>query len=56
MHQYLNSAILFGRVGAEALIKGLDEGLSTMRTGGVRRLYVPGNLAFPKPLAAAPGR
>ncbi|GMH36343.1 hypothetical protein BSKO_04211 [Bryopsis sp. KO-2023] len=44
------------RVGAETLIPGLDEGILTMRTGGIRRLYIPGNLAFAKPLASAPGR
>jgi len=44
------------RVGAGQVIPGLDEGLSTMKVGGVRRLYVPGNLSFPKGLAAAPGR
>jgi len=26
------------------------------RTGGFRRLYIPGNLAFPQPLKAAAGR
>lgn len=27
-----------------------------MKTGGVRRLYIPGDLAFPKGLPAAAGR
>jgi peptidylprolyl isomerase len=27
-----------------------------MRVGGVRRLYIPGDLAFPKGLKAAAGR
>ena len=34
----------------------LDEGLLSMRSGGLRRLYVPPELAFQKRLAAAPGR
>mmetsp|Transcript_31601 Transcript_31601/g.103001 ORF Transcript_31601/g.103001 Transcript_31601/m.103001 type:complete len:219 (-) Transcript_31601:103-759(-) len=38
------------------VIAGLDEGLLSMRSGGVRRLYIPGSLAFPKGLASAPGR
>lgn len=38
------------------VIPGLDEGLQTMKVGGVRRLYIPGELAFPKGLPAAAGR
>jgi len=34
------------------IVPGLDEGLLTMSTGGVRRLYIPGELAFPKGLPA----
>jgi peptidylprolyl isomerase len=44
------------RVGAGQVIPGLDEGLLSMRVGGVRRLYIPGELAFPKGLKAAAGR
>lgn len=44
------------RVGAGQVLPGLDEGLASMKVGGVRRLYIPGSLAFPKPLKAAAGR
>ena len=44
------------RVGAGQIVEGLDEGLRTMRVGGLRRIFIPGNLAFPKGLASAPGR
>ncbi|KAL6773949.1 FKB16C [Auxenochlorella protothecoides x Auxenochlorella symbiontica] len=44
------------RVGAGQIVAGLDEGLQSMKLGGVRRLYVPGPLAFPKGLSAAAGR
>ncbi|TMW99652.1 hypothetical protein EJD97_002222 [Solanum chilense] len=44
------------RVGADQVIKGLDEGILSMKVGGLRRLYVPGSLAFPKGLISAPGR
>lgn len=44
------------RVGAGQVIPGLDEGMLSMKVGGVRRLYIPGELAFPKPLKAAAGR
>jgi peptidylprolyl isomerase len=44
------------RVGAGQVIKGMDEGILSMRSGGVRRMYIPGELAFPKGLPASPGR
>lgn len=44
------------RVGAGQIVPGLDEGLKTMSVGGIRRIYVPGNLAYPKGLTAGPGR
>ncbi|KAF8388599.1 hypothetical protein HHK36_027276 [Tetracentron sinense] len=44
------------RVGSGQVIKGLDEGILSMKAGGKRRLYIPGSLAFPKGLTSAPGR
>lgn len=45
------------RVGTGQVVAGLDEGLKTMRVGGIRRVYVPeGDLSFPKGLPSAPGR
>mmetsp|Transcript_2311 Transcript_2311/g.6296 ORF Transcript_2311/g.6296 Transcript_2311/m.6296 type:complete len:275 (-) Transcript_2311:1380-2204(-) len=44
------------RVGSGSIIAGLDEGLLSMRSGGYRRLYVPGELSFQERLASAPGR
>ena len=43
-----------GPGGDTNVIPGLDEGVLTMRSGGIRRLYIPGELAFPKGLASAP--
>uniref|UniRef100_A0A0F7H096 peptidylprolyl isomerase n=1 Tax=Geranium maderense TaxID=28964 RepID=A0A0F7H096_9ROSI len=44
------------RVGSGQVIKGLDEGILSMKAGGKRRLYIPGQLAFPKGLTSVPGR
>ncbi len=44
------------RVGAGQVVPGLDEGLQTMKPGGLRRLYIPGDLSFPKGLKSAAGR
>ena len=44
------------RVGTGNLIEGMDLGLKGMRTGEIRRLYIPGDLGFEKGLPAAPGR
>jgi peptidylprolyl isomerase len=42
---------------AEAdVIAGLNEGIKGLRVGGIRRLYIPGELSFPKGLASGPGR
>lgn len=49
-------ALLACRYGVGSVIPGLDEGMKTMKTGGIRRLYIPGDLAFPKGLPAAAGR
>ena len=38
------------------IVAGLDEGVASMRAGGLRRIYIPGNLSFPKGLASGPGR
>lgn len=41
---------------ATQIVAGLDEGLKTMKVGGLRRLYIPSNLSFPKGLPSGPGR
>ena len=42
--------------GVPVVIPGLNEGILSMKSGGVRRLYIPGELSFPKGLASGPGR
>ena len=37
------------------MIKGLDEGIRSMRLGGVRRLYIPAELSFPNGVKSTPG-
>ena len=44
------------RIGSGTVIDGLDQGIRTMKSGGIRRLYVPGELGFPKGIPAAAGR
>jgi len=34
------------RVGLEQVIKGLDQGIQTMKIGGSRRLLIPSNLSY----------
>lgn len=48
--------VVGGGKASPAPIEGLNEGLKTMQPGGVRRLFVPGALAFPKGLPSGPGR
>ena len=38
------------------IVAGLDEGIASVKVGGLRRLYIPGNLSFPKGLPSGPGR
>lgn len=52
----MKGAPYYIRIGSGAVVAGLDEALLDMSTGEIRRIYVPGNLAFPKGLASAPGR
>ncbi len=42
--------------GRVQVVAGLDEALLSMQSGGVRRVYIPGPLAFPKGLPSGPGR
>eukprot|EP00439_Symbiodinium_sp_Y106_P039860 s629_g4.t2 len=44
------------RFGVGQLLPGMDEGIRGMKTGGVRKMRIPGNLAFgDKGLPSAPG-
>lgn len=47
-HGLLNQAV--------QIVAGLDEGIKDMKVGGLRRLYIPGNLSFPRGVNSAPGR
>jgi peptidylprolyl isomerase len=51
-----NDVRVTGDPRSSLVIPGLDEGILTMKSGGIRRMYIPGELAFPKGLASAPGR
>ncbi|CAE7290890.1 FKBP16-3 [Symbiodinium natans] len=45
------------RFGTGQMLPGMDEGIRGMKTGGVRKMRIPGNLAFgEKGLPSAPGR
>ncbi|CAJ1397158.1 unnamed protein product [Effrenium voratum] len=45
------------RFGVGQLLPGMDEGIQGMKTGGVRKMRIPGNLAFgERGLPSAPGR
>lgn len=45
------------RFGVGQMLPGMDEGIKGMRTGGIRKLEIPGNLAFgPVATPQAPGR
>lgn len=44
------------RIGSGQIVAGLDEGIKDMKVGGLRRLYIPGNLSFPRGVNSAPGR
>ncbi|KAB5548478.1 hypothetical protein DKX38_011884 [Salix brachista] len=37
------------RVGSDQMIKGLGEGILSMKVGGKRRLYIPGPVIYPHP-------
>lgn len=43
-----NDVRVTGDPTSSLVIPGLDEGILSMKSGGLRRLYIPGELAFPK--------
>ena len=48
--------LVYGGDETPEVVAGLNEGVKTMRSGGLRRLYIPGELSFPKGLPSGPGR
>ncbi|KAK9802616.1 hypothetical protein WJX73_004183 [Symbiochloris irregularis] len=44
------------RVGSDETVAGVGQGLKGMKVGGLRRLYIPGKLSYPKGFASEPGR
>lgn len=41
---------------AAQTVAGVGQGLKGMKVGGLRRLYIPGKLSYPKGFASEPGR
>lgn len=56
INTFTNGKPIDARVGTDSMVKGLDEGLSTMKVGGIRRIYCPGNLSYTTGLRSAPGQ
>ena len=55
-HDKLMAAQTNCRLICVQIVAGLDEGLLSMKPGGLRRMYIPGQLAYPKGLPSGPGR